>query len=58
MKKPKTNPWDAAEHLETAEDQTAYLDAALEEGDPALLAAVLSDIERAAEMTETDRNTG
>jgi DNA-binding phage protein len=58
MKKTKTRPWDAAEHLETKEDQAAYLEAALEEGDPELLAAVLSDIERAVEMTETDRNTG
>lgn len=58
MKKTKTRPWDAAEHLDTEEDQAAYLEAALEEGDPALLAAVLGDIERAAGMTETDREAG
>ncbi len=39
--------WDPAEHLETDGDIAAYLDAALEDGDPALIAAVLSDIARA-----------
>ena len=52
MVKLKTRPWDAAEHLETEEDQAAYLEAALEEGDPALIAAALGDIARAAGMTE------
>ena len=40
MTKIQTKPWDVAEHLETAEDMAAYLEAALEEGDPALVAAV------------------
>ena len=35
MTKTKTPPWDVAEHLETVEDMAAYLEAALEEGDPA-----------------------
>lgn len=47
MAKIKTRPWDVAEHLETAEDMAAYLAAALEEGDPALVAAALGDIARA-----------
>ncbi|MEE8075880.1 MAG: putative addiction module antidote protein, partial [Candidatus Binatia bacterium] len=37
--KAKTRRWDAAEHLETEEDMAAYLEAALEDGDPALVAA-------------------
>jgi probable addiction module antidote protein len=37
-------PWYAAEPLETVEDMAAYLEAALEEGDPALVAAALGDI--------------
>ncbi len=47
MAKTKTTLWDPAEHLETDEDIAAYLEAALEEGDPALVAAALGDIARA-----------
>ncbi len=43
----RTRPWDVAEHLETEEDRTAYLEAVLEEGDPAFVAAALGDIARA-----------
>ena len=43
----RTRPWDAAEHLETEEDMAAYLEAALEDGDAALVAAALGDIARA-----------
>ena len=43
----RTRPWDAAEHLETEEDMAAYLEAALQEGDTALVAAALGDIARA-----------
>lgn len=57
MAKTKTRRWDAAEHLKTDEDMAAYLDAALEEGDPAL-AAALGDIARAKGMTEIARETG
>ena len=42
-----TQPWDAADHLETGEDMVAYLDAALEEIDLGLIAAALGDIARA-----------
>jgi probable addiction module antidote protein len=54
----KTSPWDAAEYLRTNEDTAAYLDAALDDGDPALVAAVLGDIARARGMTEVARETG
>ena len=47
MPKIATKPWDPAEHLKTEEDMAAYLEAALEEGDPALVAAALGDIARA-----------
>jgi len=53
-----TKPWDAADHLETEEDIRAYLDAALELGDPALVVAVLGDIARAKGMTQIARETG
>jgi len=55
MKETKTRHWDAAEHLDTEEDQAAYLEAALEEDDPALVAAALGDIERAAGISQTPR---
>ncbi|NJL22848.1 MAG: putative addiction module antidote protein [Leptolyngbyaceae cyanobacterium SM1_3_5] len=53
-----TFPWDAAEHLETKEDIAAYLEAALEEGDPALIVAILGDIARSKGMTQIARETG
>ncbi len=46
-----TRPWDVAEHLETEEDMAAYLDAALEEGDAAVIVAALGDIARAKGMS-------
>ena len=47
MEKTQTQPWDVLEHLQTAEEQAAYLATALEDGDPALIVAALGDIERA-----------
>ena len=58
MAKTKTRPWDAAEHLETEEDMALYLEAALEDGDPALVAAALGDIARAKGMTQVARSAG
>jgi probable addiction module antidote protein len=58
MTKIKTRPWDAAEHLETAEDIAAYLEAALEEGDPKLIAAAMGDIARAKGISQIARETG
>ena len=58
MAKTKTRSWDAAEHLETPEDMAAYLEAALAEGDPALIAAALGDIAKARGMTEIAREAG
>ncbi len=58
MARTKTRSWDVAEHLETAEDMAAYLEAALEEGDPSLVAAAMGDIARAKEITQIARETG
>jgi len=58
MAKTKTKRWDAAEHLDTSQDMAAYLEAALEEGDPALVSAALGDIARAKGMTEIARESG
>jgi probable addiction module antidote protein len=58
MAKTRTRRWDAADHLKTREDMAAYLEAALEEGDPALVAAALGDIARSTGMTQLARATG
>jgi probable addiction module antidote protein len=58
MAKTHTQPWDAANHLETREDMAAYLEAALEDGDPALIAAALGDVARSKGMTQISRDTG
>ncbi len=58
MPKTKTRPWDPAEHLSDAEDMAAYLEAALEDGDPRVVAAALGDIARAKGMTQVARDTG
>lgn len=54
----KTRPFDAANYLRDEADIAAYLQAAVEEGDPALLAAALGDIARARGMTQLARDTG
>ncbi len=58
MAKTKTVPWDVADHLETEADMAAYLEAVLEDGDPALVAAALGDIARAKGMSAIARKTG
>ena len=54
----QTHSWDASEHLETKEDIAAYLEAALEDGDPSLVAAALGDIARSKGMTHIASETG
>jgi probable addiction module antidote protein len=58
MAKTKIKKWDAADHLNTVEDMAAYLEAALEDGDPALFAAALGDVARAKGMTKIALDTG
>lgn len=58
MARTRTRKWDAAEHLKNDADMAAYLEAALEEGDPALAAAALGDIARAKGMGDIARETG
>jgi probable addiction module antidote protein len=50
--------WDPSEHLESLEDIVAYLNAALEEDDPALLQAALGDIAKARGMSSIAREAG
>jgi probable addiction module antidote protein len=54
----ETRPWDAVDHIATPERQAAYLEAAFEDGDPALIAAAIGDIARARGMSDLARETG
>lgn len=56
--KVKTIPWDAAEHLKTDEDMAAYLEVAIEDGDPVVISAAIGDIARAKGMSQIARETG
>lgn len=53
-----TRPWDPVNYLTTEEDQAAYLEAALEDGDPAVIVAALGDIARAKGMSDVAREAG
>ncbi|MFZ1932588.1 MAG: addiction module antidote protein [Thermoguttaceae bacterium] len=56
--KTKTRPYDAAEYLKTEADVATYLQAALEEGDAALVVHALGNIARARGMSQIARKTG
>lgn len=58
MKRVRSKVWDAADHLRTDADVVAYLDAALEDGDPCLVSAAIGDVARARGMTEIANTTG
>lgn len=58
METERTHRWDAAEHFENEEDMVEYLEAALEENDPALIAAALGDIARAKGMSQIAKQAG
>jgi probable addiction module antidote protein len=54
----KTKVWDAAEHLTSREAMVSYLGAALEDGDPSVIAAALGDIAKAKGMADVARKAG
>ena len=58
MEKVRTRPWDAADYLKTDADIDAYLEAALEDGNPQLITAALGDIARAKGMTQVAADIG
>jgi len=58
MTKTTATIWDPATHLATADDVAAYLEAALQDGDPQLVAAALGDIARAKGMSQVARDAG
>lgn len=53
-----TYPWDPTEHLDSEEAIAAYLGAAFEDGDVALIKAALSDVAKARGMTEIAEKAG
>ena len=54
----QTEPFDAADYLTCDEARAAYLEDALDEGDPAEVAAALGVIARAHGMSAIARDTG
>ncbi len=54
----KTTKWDVVDYLKTDKDMAEYLEAAIEDGDPALISAALGDIARAKGMTRIARKAG
>ena len=58
MAKTKTKPYDSAEYLETAKDMAAYLEAALEDGDPRVVVHALGNIARVRGMAQIARDSG
>jgi probable addiction module antidote protein len=54
----ETTRFDIQDHLKTREDQVAYLEAALEDGDADLIASAIGDIARAVGATRFARETG
>jgi len=54
----KTRPFDIQNHLGTQDEQVAYLEAALEDGDSAFIAVALGDIARARGVTTFAEESG
>ena len=54
----ETTKWDPTEHFDSKAAILAYIDAALEDGDPAIISAALGNIARAEGMSKIARDTG
>jgi probable addiction module antidote protein len=54
----KTTKWDVVDYLKTDKDMAEYLEAVIEDGDPALVSAALGDIARAKGMTRVASKAG
>jgi probable addiction module antidote protein len=57
-RKIRTYKWDPARYLKTDKDRAAYLEVALEDGDPGVIAAVLGDIARSKGMARVAKKAG
>ena len=58
MARTRTKRWDAADHLDDEKSMVAYLEAALDDGDPGVITAALGDIARARGMTRVAEKAG
>jgi len=54
----QTTKFDIQDHLKTPEERAAYIEAAFEDGNPALIAHALGDIARAEGMTKVAKDAG
>lgn len=54
----KTSPWDSAELLDSSEAIAAYVEAAFEDGDPAVIAHALGVVARARGMSQLAKDAG
>lgn len=54
----ETSKWDAAEYIESEEAVFAYIEAAFEDGDPAVITHALGNVARARGMTSIAREAG
>ena len=54
----KTYPWDPIDELTSEKEIQAYLKAAVEDGDPTLIVAVIGDIARARGMGKVAKDVG
>jgi probable addiction module antidote protein len=58
MAKLRTRKWDPMRYRKSDEEMLSYVQAALEDGDPAVIAAVLGNVARAKGMTQVARRAG
>ncbi len=56
--KTKTKKWDAVDYLKTDKDMAEYLEAAMADGHPAVIATAIGNIARAKGMTQVARKAG
>ncbi len=54
----KFSRYDTADYLKSEQEIAAYLDAVMEDGDPALIAAALGDVAHARNISKLARDTG
>lgn len=54
----ETREFDVQNYLKTPEERAAYIEAALEENDPAFLAKALGDVAKAQGMTQVAKDAG
>lgn len=54
----ETSRWDVAEFLKNEDEVLAYVEAAFEDGDPAVIAHALGNVARARGMTAVARDAG